>query len=540
MRVEHDKLQEEYAQQELLGGAASLGLQKGVDDLAIATNQKYMDETKKAADELATKGFIDSGRRRSLMNLKQQYNQNVLPIQNALKERDAAIKIDREMKMKDQTYESKFDPSKVSVTDYLTNNQAFISKGISKGKMYEDAARDFTQLQRNVNQKYPELVKTGITGKLWTVVNSGATSEEIAGFITNEAKNKNIDINKLSSLGQEMHNIVENNLTKHGAYDVFGDNPNKIQELRTGVANAAIYALNEPKFGGMDDPMALYRAQKTMEQPQNPPGGRGDYDYVPGFDDSGIESVGKVKSNIDKSIKQINYTKSQIDKIARNRPWNEMSAADKSAIKVLYKEKDKASNSLFEIKSELESLGVEIPKELSRSNLEDPKLISFLNKAIPQAEENYKFANKSILFRDLGDKEVDKIQSYIYSNSDNLKSVSGKKVKFDQVTDNGRIIGAPKYILNKHGFNIALNKKDGGQEIVEGNINDLGSPTIAAYYKGVMQVEKDKIEMSDKDFKSVYKVNKSELDLTPNYNALESDIRGRTNTYIATVPIPGQ
>ena len=32
-----------------------------------------MDETKKAADELATKGFIDSGRRRGLMELKSLY-----------------------------------------------------------------------------------------------------------------------------------------------------------------------------------------------------------------------------------------------------------------------------------------------------------------------------------------------------------------------------------------------------------------------------------------------------------------------------------
>ena len=210
------------------------------------------------------------------------------------------------------------------------------------------------------------------------------------------------------------------------------------------------------------------------------------------------------------------------------------------AIKALYKEKDKANNSLWEIKAELKNLGIEIPKELRNSGLDDPKLISFLDKAIPQAEENYKFANKSILFRDLGDKEVDKIQSYIYANSGKLKNINGKEVKFDQVTDNGRIIGAPKYILNKHGFSIALNKKGGGQEVIKGDINDLGSPAIAAYYKNLMQVEKDKRDMNDRDFKEMYGIRKEDLDLTPNYNALESDIRGRTNTYIATVPIPGQ
>ena len=43
LRQQHDQLAEEYAQQELLGGAASLGLQEGVDKQALADNKAYMD-----------------------------------------------------------------------------------------------------------------------------------------------------------------------------------------------------------------------------------------------------------------------------------------------------------------------------------------------------------------------------------------------------------------------------------------------------------------------------------------------------------------
>ena len=268
MRQQHDKLQEEYAQQELLGGAASLGLQKGIDDVAIAANQKYMDETKKAADELATKGFIDAGRRRNLMSLKQQYTQNVLPIQNALKVRDEAARFDREMKAKDQTYRSTFDPSKVAVTDYLNNNQAFNPQGVSVGVMSKDAANEFSQLKNLVSQKYPSIAQSGVIGTLWTKVNSGVSIEEISGFIKNEAANKNIDPKVLSSLGQEMHNIVENNLRKHGAYKAFGNDENAMKDLRSSVANMAIYSLGEPKFGQMNDPMAVARAQAAENPPE--------------------------------------------------------------------------------------------------------------------------------------------------------------------------------------------------------------------------------------------------------------------------------
>jgi hypothetical protein len=345
------------------------------------------------------------------------------------------------------------------------------------------------------------------------------------------------DVDKMTNL---MRGIVESTFNEFGVPQKFANNPQVQDELWQTASQGLYAALGSKQFGTMHDSWGMEMRKRELDKTPPPEGGRGDYDYVPGFDDSGIKSVEKVKSNIDKSIKQIDYTKSQIDKIARKRPWSEIPENDRLAIKVLYRARDKANNSLWEIKDELENLGIEIPKELRASGLDDPKLISFLDRAIPQAEENYKFANKSILFRDLGDKEVDKIQSYIYSNSKGLKNINGKEVKFDQVIDNGRIIGAPKYILNKHGFSIALNKKDGGQEIIKGDINDLGSPTIAAYYKSVMQVEKDKKDMSDRDFKEVYKISKEDLDLTPNYNALESDIRGRTNTYIATVPIPGQ
>jgi hypothetical protein len=155
MRAQHDKLQEEYAQQELLGGAASLGLQKGIDDEAISINKGFIDETKKAADDLATKGFIDAGRRRNLSTLKQLYSEKVLPIQDALQKRNEAVKIDREMKLKDETYESKFDPSSKAVTSYFKDNNAFTPTGASKAIVAQDVAQQMTQLKVQIQRDMP-------------------------------------------------------------------------------------------------------------------------------------------------------------------------------------------------------------------------------------------------------------------------------------------------------------------------------------------------------------------------------------------------
>lgn len=538
MRQQHDKLQEDYAQQELLGGAASLGLQEKVDDKAIATNNAYMGAVKAAADELATKGIIDSGRRRNLMALKQQYTKDVLPIQNALKERDAAVKFDREMKAKDDSYESSFDPSKIAVTDYIGNTSAFTTKGASKSVVAQDVAQQMSQLKEQIQSDMPQ-----VTGRILNDVlmryNVGASPDQV-NFIIQEAARANgrrLDASQSTKLGAMMKSIINGTLDKHGVFDKFKD-PAQVQRFVNAAAQSSIYALNGPKLDKAHDNLADAKDAAALAPP--PAEGRGDYDYVPGFDEGKVEELGDLQSVIESNAKHSKSYSDQIASIAKGRPWTSIPESDKNAIKVLYKFKEVPGRSLWDIKSKLEAAGVKIPKNLERSGLDDPKLVEFLKQAVPAAQENYKSANKSILFRDLGDKEVDKIQSYIYANSKNLKNRAGEEVSFDDITANGQIIGAPKYILNKHGFNIALNKKDGGQEIVRGDINDLGSPTIARYYNGLMAVEQDKKSMGDTEFKSKYKMNKERLDLTPNYNALESDIRGRTNTYIGTVPIPGQ
>ena len=292
MRAQHDQLAEEYAAQEAAGGIASLGLQKGVDDVAIVTNQNFINETKKAADELMTKGYNDAGRRKNLYALKQQYIQNVLPIQNALKVREEALKFDRERKAKDITYESAFDIASTPITKYFENTNAFNPNGVSKGELFKDNAMDFSNLRRSVSMKHPELKNTGVIGKLWTIVNSDVSAEEVAGFIRNESKNLNINPEVLTSIGQVMHNIPENNLKKHGVYETFKDSPSKINEMRKIASSAAIYAIDEPKFGQMDDIMRLHKEQNKDNQ--NDPGWIPDVKPIPE-----IEQEGKFKENLD-------------------------------------------------------------------------------------------------------------------------------------------------------------------------------------------------------------------------------------------------
>ena len=485
MREQHDKLQEEYSQQELLGGAASLGLQEGIDDKALADNKAYMDATKAAADELATKGFIDSGRRRQLIELKNQYAQTVLPIQNALKVRQEAIDFDRKMKAQDQTYRSTFDPSRVAVTDYLKNNQAFTPQGVSVGIMSKDAANEFAQLKNLVSQKYPTIAQSGVIGTLWTKVNSGVSMDEIAGFIKNEAANKNIDSKALSALGQEMHNIVENNLQKHGAYKAFGNDPKAINELRSSVANMAIYSLGDPKFGQMNDPMAVARAQ-AAEAAVEPPG-KTHKEYDAAFDKKNFDEI-------DKLVNAAGFkpgTTSQKPGAGTN-----MYLAGEGAPTLKFDEKfgatlsgsNKAQQELFKRAKLLgKDLGFELPTKIANKDL------PAINKRIAEAlKDQYRTANLSRHFFNPSDETTKKFASAISELKD-VVDVNGDKIDKSKIFKSGKLIGDAYLVRGHNGTTLKTVDEDGNQISIPFDISKLGSTKLADLDRAVRTLTNDQI-----------------------------------------------
>lgn len=495
LRQQHDQLAEEYAQQELLGGAASLGLQEGVDKQALADNKAYMDALKQSADELSTKGFIDAGRRKNLYKLKQQYTTTVLPIQNALKERNAAIQFDREMRAKDQTYESKFDPSKVAVTDYLKNNQAFNAKGISKGKMFEDAARDFSTLKNSVSQKYPDLVKTGVLGRLWTIVNSDIGVEEVAGFVANEAKSKNIDPAKLSAIGQQMHNIVENNLRKHGAYDFAGDDVNKISELRTGLANAATYAINDPKFGTMDDPMALFNAQQKQAQQQQL-NGKSHQEFDGSYNENALNSL-------DSMLSMANATTGGVGtKVLSEEQFYRSREASRGAVKGTYDDYKKSvgagtsgsdQKNIFKLAYNLERQGkIKVPK-----NIHPKDLPAWNKKVVEMTKEDYKDSNKTHFYYNTKSEAQQKFNNYL-SGLEDVVDVNGDDISKDKIFGkNGSLLQPAIFKFGKNGAALQLTTDDAKSVTVPFQIEKLGNGKLNEIYGDLTKLRASGAKPSD-------------------------------------------
>ena len=136
LRAQHDQLAEEYAQQEQQGGLSLLGIDPVKDKAAYDIQQNYIAKTKEAADQLATKGFIDAGRRRNLMELKSLYANQVVPLQNQLKIRQERAEELRRMQLQDPTFRATINPNDISLTEGLKSPTAFNYDGVSGNQLY--------------------------------------------------------------------------------------------------------------------------------------------------------------------------------------------------------------------------------------------------------------------------------------------------------------------------------------------------------------------------------------------------------------------
>lgn len=272
MRENHDRLQEEYAQQEQQGGLSLLGIDPVKDKAAYDIQQNYIAKTKEAADQLATKGFIDAGRRRNLMELKSLYTNQVVPLQNQLKIRQERAEELRKIQLQDPTFRATINPNDISLTDGLKSPTAFNYDGVSGNQLYSTAAKKLEQLSKTINQDIPELKKMPkLSFQYFTAIQSGATPEQAASAM----KREGYDPSTVDKMTNMIHETIDSAMQEFGVYDKFKNDPKTIEELWNTTSQAAYNAIGTKQFGQVHDSWGEGNARLAQQQQNN------QIDYAP-------------------------------------------------------------------------------------------------------------------------------------------------------------------------------------------------------------------------------------------------------------------
>jgi len=266
LREQQDKLQEDYSNAEQLAQQGFSGLNPEVDKEALGIQKQFMDQTKIAADELATKGFIDSGRRRSLLQLKSVYTNQVAPLQQQIALRASRAEELRKIQQEHPDFISVGSPMSVGLTKGIKDPNAYNYIGMKGDILTKSVADKAVELGKRI-EGMPKYRHTNIPFNMFALLKSGASAQDVgnamlhAGYKDEDAK----------GIVGELQNIVRSTLDQYGVDQKFGQDPTALKKAYD-FANAGLYkAIGDNKPMSAEDQWGLYMAkQKAEEAPALP------------------------------------------------------------------------------------------------------------------------------------------------------------------------------------------------------------------------------------------------------------------------------
>lgn len=491
MRQQHDQLQEEYANAEQAAQQGFSGLNPEVDKEALAIHKQFMDQTKAAADELATKGFIDSGRRRSLLKLKSVYTNQVAPLQQQIALRASRNEELRKMQLQDPTFRATANPNQVSLVSGLKNPNAFDYDGVSGNQLYSTAAKKLEQLSKTINQDVPELKKMPkLSFQYFTAIQSGATPDQAA----NAMKREGYDTAVVDKMTNMIHGTIDSTMREFGVYDKFKGNDKAINELWNSTSQAAYNAIGTKQFGQVHDSWSEAKATKKLNEAPPPNEQLMDEErFVPSFNKEGLSKINTLRENAKGNFKYNTNIKDTGESIASgsgrgNAYTGGAQKAQGSNNALLKAKKDEALN---ELNANAKQLGI---KPFKSGVMDYNKWVDAVAGAM---EERFKFSNKSKTISNI-DKDV---AGGIYSevrgrNGGKLKDSEGNIFEVAQDSETNTV---PSFDFN-NGFVLSVPGKNGDLHEVPFKVEDLHISDLSRNYNLIRDVEGGKYQKSDLGF----------------------------------------
>jgi len=492
-------LAEDLSTQQQMTQTSLLNLNPQVDSKAIQLQQSLLDETKKAASELATKGFIDSGRRRNLHALKQQYTTEIVPLKQALEQRNQRAEEYRKLAM-DKTNILGRNPNEVSLYDIKTDPTNLDYKFLSGSQMAKDVENVAKQYAdqllspNNVNKikhlaAYQDLIN----------IKMGADPSLVLNAMKNNPNTYKDSASR--QIYEQLIGTVNSVADRYGLKDV-ASTPEEYNRgwqiaasgLSSAIGKSQQQVLHDTYAQGLQE-----RRNAVRDSQQNPePPGKTDKKYDAAFDEKNFAEINKLVNNA--AFKEGKSSQ------ATGRGTN-MYLASVGAPNLKFDEKfvptmnsaNDAQRELFKRAKALgKDLGFTLPDKVAKKDL------PALNNRIAEAlKDQYRTANLSRHYFNPSGETTQKFASAL-SSLDEITDVNGKEISRDKIFSNGKLIGDSYLIRGKNGTTLKTIDKDGKSVSIPFDISKLGSTRLRDYDAQIQQIKSDMNTMSKKRLQEYY------------------------------------
>ena len=212
--------------------------------------QGYTQRLNEAVNSLNERGINASNIKANLGKLKADYNVQIAPIAQAWEQQRKDKEAYNAMTAKDRSLITAYDPSQTSIDAYLgRNNASYIPQGISGDEIAQRVARAAKPYSDWISQRLPEIAKTGLPSKYFTMVQKGFSPDDVAAAMRDDG----IDAQTASEGALMLKDLRDNVIASSGAYELFGNNPEAINRLIQYANTGLSQAIGTKQFGNISD-----------------------------------------------------------------------------------------------------------------------------------------------------------------------------------------------------------------------------------------------------------------------------------------------
>lgn len=216
--------------------------------------QGYTQRLNEAVNSLNERGINASNIKANLGRLKADYNAQIAPIAQAWEQQRKDKEAYNAMTAKDRSLITAYDPSQTSIDAYLgRNNASYIPQGISGNEIAQRVAMAAKPYSDWISQKLPEISKTGLPYKYFTMVQKGFSPGDVAAAMRDDG----IDAQTASEGALMLKDLRDNVIASSGAYELFGNNPEAIDRLIQYANTGLSQAIGTKQFGQLEDTAGL-------------------------------------------------------------------------------------------------------------------------------------------------------------------------------------------------------------------------------------------------------------------------------------------
>ena len=240
-----EELQNKYSESQDKIDAALSMLNPNLDKESYNKLVNFKNAIATAAEDLATKGYVDSGRKSNLLNLKKTYDTDFTNILNQATQRLQAANIQEQKALQDYTYKYK-SARQTSIDEGLTNpnlwSDIVVNQGISGAFLQQQVAQQAAALKSEISNSNPTLAKLktvdgkDLLGQYMMSISQGANPQDVATAIANLTGNINEAVGIVGKMTQLVNNVMSTNKVEN----VFNYGTNEYSSL-LGYASQGLY-----------------------------------------------------------------------------------------------------------------------------------------------------------------------------------------------------------------------------------------------------------------------------------------------------------